>query len=169
MIFAPAAVARACAAAQMHRSIEAKQQEVSAQSASFQAQLAALLQQAGSLAQQQAANSGGLVAFFGDVVQQMTQLQPITAGTQQQGGDGSQLAMDADDAAALQQQGGGEDSQHEDEGHDEQQGFVAGTQVGRPSGGWYRCSSAELARHSISCNWRAHRAYSLVYDRIADT
>jgi hypothetical protein len=144
-------VDRAFAAVQMHRSIEAKQQEVSAQSASFQAQLAALLQQAGSLAQQQAANSGGLVAFFGDVVQQMVQLQPITAGTQQ--GDGSPLAMamDADDAAAMQPQGGGEDSQHEDDGHDELQGFVAGTQVGRGPGGCCCCCCSPQKQLRLAC------------------
>jgi hypothetical protein len=132
---------RAYAAAQIHRSVEAKQQEVSAQVSSFQAVLAAIMQQLGSLSQQQAANSGGLAAFFAELGQQVATLAPITAGTQQQqqqGGDGSQLALGGDDAAAaLQQQNGGVDEQHGDEGHG-QQGFVAGTQVG----GWRVAAAA---------------------------
>jgi hypothetical protein len=141
----------ACGATQIHRGIEAKQQELSAHTASFQALLAALQQQLGSLSQQQAVNSGALAAFFGELGQQVAQLAPITAGTQQQGGGGSQLATDGDDAApALQQQHGGEA-----EGLD-QQGFVAGTQVSEVQHGMEACGLLAAVRRGGWAHWQLH-------------
>jgi hypothetical protein len=116
---------------QVHRSIEARAQEAAAANASFQAEVAALLQR-------QAANSAALVAWLVEKGQEsVAQLTTSTAGTQQRAEDDEDVTASAA-AAALQQQGqdGGVGQQEEDaQGVDMQEGFVAGTQVGGGGGG----------------------------------